>query len=89
MWDLWIRSKTLRTRPSELVGEEDPLAAYNLDGAVMAFGLALEQELDKAGSAAKDAGKAETARTAVLRKWLPESFKASGTTGFRDPAKET
>lgn len=89
MWDLWIRSKHLSVRPSELAGEEEPLAAFNLDNAVLTFGLALEQELEKAGhSPSKEEKKIEAARTRILRKWIPEAFKASTATGFRDPAKE-
>lgn len=84
-----MQARTLRLRPSEIVGEEDRLAAYNLDNAVMAFGLALEQELESAGhTPSKDEKKILAARQRVLRKWLPEAFRASSATGFRDPAKE-
>lgn len=47
MWALYRLAKTLRTRPSELVGLEDPYVAYCLDEAVMVFGDHVTTELEK------------------------------------------
>lgn len=86
MWELYRLAKTWRTRPSELIAVEDELAKFCLDRAVATFGLALENELNSVHfKDDKDGKKAERKRAQILRKWLPETMKASTGTGFRDP----
>lgn len=50
MWSLWTKAKTYHKLPSEVLGEEDNLAAWMLDSAVTWFGITIEnalQERDK------------------------------------------
>lgn len=53
MWQLWRKATTYHKLPSEIFGEDDPLAAWSLDNAVTAFGTLVEnmlQERDEIGS---------------------------------------
>lgn len=49
MWQLWKRSQAFRTRPSELIGLEDPLIAYFLDRGTWFLGTYVEDRVDAAG----------------------------------------
>lgn len=59
---------------------DEPLAAYYLDRAVMAFGSRLELELEKSEQGKKSDTQRAMARGMVLNRWL-------GVTAFADPRK--
>ena len=70
------------------MGEEDPWAAFCIDRCVANFGTALQNELDSVQvKDDKDGHKATAKRSRILRKWLPETAKASSGSGFRDPGR--
>lgn len=53
MWNLWRKAKEFHSTPSRIFGERNPLAAWMLDNAVLAFGTIVEnarQEQDEIGS---------------------------------------
>lgn len=47
MWNLHSLSVTYRQRPSEVIGVDDPWAAYQFDLAVAQFGAWVEGKLDE------------------------------------------
>lgn len=61
-------SKTWRVRPSEIYAITGEFRAYCFDNAVMTFGLALEDALDRVE--AKTAKQVESKRKQVLMRWL-------------------
>ena len=78
-------AKTWSCRPSELLNIEDDYVAYCLDQAVGYFGRALESELEKAGSDAKNEDDAQWKRKRVLDAFLGEEDKPQSGT-YADPA---
>lgn len=71
MWQLWQMSKAYSSRPSELLGIEDPFDAYKLDRAVWHFGTELSAELNKVeGKTDKDIRRKQER---ILKKWIPQS----------------
>lgn len=82
MWEAWSLATQWNTRPSELYGIREELAAYNFDRAVMHFGKHVEAEMHAAAEKAKT-GKAATAKAQqVLNKYLTDPAKGPQ---FRDP----
>jgi hypothetical protein len=73
--------KALGVRPSELLGVDDPYAAFCLDRAVIYFGSTLDAALAKAEGESKNAKQAASKQQMVLNKYL-------GIRKFRDPAGE-
>lgn len=47
MWNLWTKSKTYNQLPSEVLGEEDSIAAWMLDSAITWFGITIENALQE------------------------------------------
>lgn len=91
MWRVWNLAKAYHTRPSELLGVHDGLAAFHLDAAIWSFGSELDAALDEAvnppqkgRSKVKPLSPAQQhLRTmAVLEKWLG----VTGLKKYRDPA---
>jgi hypothetical protein len=80
LWETWHLAKIYKTRPSELLGVHDELAAFYLDRAVATFGSLVENEMHSAGEGKKEK-QAEMARNLVLVKWIPELLKGK----FREP----
>lgn len=70
MWEAWVLSRDLKVRPSELFHISDQLQAYWFDRAVRTFGVALQNDLDRAGMEAKSTRKAEVARLRVMHTWM-------------------
>jgi len=84
LWRAWTLSQAVRSRPSDLYGIEDeygPYVAYCFDNAVVAFGRALEAELDAVEG--KNSKEINRKRDRVLRKWLDMPMK------FRNPGGPT
>lgn len=78
-------SKAMGTRPSAIYGIRErhgTYAEYCFDAAVIAWGSAFENALERAGSTAKTTEAAERAQGTVLRRWL-----GAQATGYRDPAQ--
>lgn len=88
VWLLWIKSKTLHTRPSELLNlEPDGYDAWCLDEAVIYFGLTLEGKLEEAGQKpSKEERKARAARERIMNNILGEDDEKKKTAGYADPA---
>jgi len=87
-WKLYRLAQACNCRPSDLLGVENTYAAYCLDEAIVAFGTALENELETVASAAKTARAAEGAQNFVLERWLKIGMFAEETTEkpkFRNP----
>lgn len=91
MWRLWNLAKAYRTRPSELLGVGDGLAAYHLDSAVQTFGSELDEALRQAVEPQKQGRKKAKPLTPaqqhhrtmdVLERWLG----ITGLKKYRDPA---
>lgn len=78
-------AKTWNCRPSDLLNIQDDYVAYCLDQAVGYFGRTLENELEKAGSDAKNNADAEWKRRAVLDRYLGDNDKPQRGQ-FADPA---
>ena len=70
LWEAWRLAKAYMTRPSEIYGVRDEVAAYSFDKAVYMFGSNLDAELQKAGREAKSDAQANGRRQRVLAKWL-------------------
>lgn len=80
MWEAWRLAKAYRTRPSDLYGVTDELAAWCFNRAVWHFGSALESELQAAVDKAKNENQASFRQQQVLSDWGIGELK------FRDPA---
>jgi hypothetical protein len=83
-----------KTKPSELLYVDDPLAAYYLDRAVFYFGQAYEADIEDAVSDAKSKASAERAAQTVRDRWLrdgdedtPQEESRERPAGFKDPAE--
>jgi len=86
LWLLFQDSKTWSSRPSQLLGVEDPYAAYCIDQAVAYWGRHLESEMDKAERNTKNEDAATRARQAVLDRYMPRPENQKHTGNFSDPA---
>ena len=77
-------AKEYSSRPSQLLGIEDPYSAWCLDDAVYAWGTHVEAELKRATTGAKNEAEAKRKHDAVWNKL----FRGEGgpdTNQFRDP----
>lgn len=83
MWEAWQLANQWGTRPSELYGIREELAAHNFDRAVMYFGTNVEAEMHAAAEKGKTSKAARQKAQQVLNKWLVEPGE---TPRFRDPA---
>jgi hypothetical protein len=79
--------KQLRTRPSEVYGVTDEIAAWSFDRAVQTFGNALENRLREIADDAKNKKSAQMKIEREVDKWLnsdlPEGVIPKGR--FKDP----
>lgn len=82
MWEAWSLATQWQTRPSELYGIRDQLAAHNFDRAVMHFGKHVEAEMRTAAEKAKTDKAARQKAQQVLNKYLAEPGTGPQ---FRDP----
>lgn len=83
---MWNLAKAYQSRPSDLLGLPDKVAAYHLDRAVMHFGTQLDEALEKA----TEQGKRKKPLSAAMRnqkiqetlnRWLGTKEKKR----YRDP----
>jgi hypothetical protein len=81
LWDLYNKAKAYSTRPSVMLGIEDPYVAYCLDSAVFTFGQALKAELE--GIEGKNKNEIKRKQDRVLQKWLdiPKQYRNPGVVG--------
>jgi hypothetical protein len=84
LWEAWQLANQWGTRPSELYGITEALAAHNFDRAVMYFGSHVEAEMHEAAEKAKTNKAAKQKAQQVLNRWLAE--EGDGIPRFRDPA---
>lgn len=70
LWQAWNLSKTWATRPSEIYGISDDVAAYCFDQAVTLFGQSIEAAIAEATEDAKDTPDAKRKAERVLDKWI-------------------
>jgi hypothetical protein len=82
-----------KTKPSELLNVDDPLAAYYLNRAVFYFGQAYEADIEDAVEQAKTKASAERAANTVRDRWLrddedtPQEQSQERPAGYKDPAE--
>ena len=69
-WRLYQLAQACSCRPSDLLGVENTYAAFCLDEAIILYGNALQNELDRVSNNAKTEKAAEGRRQLVLEKWL-------------------
>jgi hypothetical protein len=84
MWTLYQLAKTTRSRPSDLLAVADELAAYFLDKAVTVFGMAIENDIEKA-TQKKSGAAAERAANSVIAKWVVGDDGKADARRFRTP----
>jgi TPP-dependent 2-oxoacid decarboxylase len=78
--------KQLRTRPSEIYGIYDEVAAWSFDHAVQTFGNALESRLHSVTENEKNKSSADRRAQQEMQKWLNSDNPDVVTPGrFRDP----
>lgn len=73
MWLLWRKANQFHKLPSEVFGEDDPLAAWMLDNAVMYFGTIIENMLQERDEIAVGNSKSYAKRY-TLSRLLDETF---------------
>lgn len=82
MWDLFNLAKTLRTRPSDLLGIQHTAVRFYFDRVIVGVGQTIEAEIQTAQKNCKTdtaaAGKAQL----VLNRWL----RTEGRAKYKDPA---
>lgn len=84
VWEAYLLSKSLRTRPSDVYGIRGEFRRYCFDKAVVTFGTALEAALEEVEAKTDKARALKRAR--VLDRWLDRELK------YRNPvatAKKT
>lgn len=89
-WRLFRLARELHCRPSDLLGIKNDYVAFCVDEAIVEFGTALENAIDKATQNAKNNRAAEGRAKHVLEKWLapdpPEGVDApKAAKAFRSP----
>jgi hypothetical protein len=72
MWNLWRKAKEFHSLPSKVFGERDPLAAYMLDNAVLAFGTIIENALMEQHEIGSGQGKKWVKRYTITQLLDPE-----------------
>lgn len=88
VWELWLRSKALRCKPSELVGSYNSIQAFYFDRAVWRWASTVDNQMetaaDNAGKGKKNPEKFRNqARTKVLEKALQTRGQPRK---YKDPA---
>lgn len=73
LWEAWLLSKAVRTRPSDLFAIQGDFRRYIFDKAVATFGTALEAALDEVTG--KTEKSRESKRARVLDRWLDRELK--------------
>ena len=84
MFEAWSLSQRMRVRPSDLFFIDDELTAWCFDRAVVTFGVALENDLEKHMSKAKTDSARRRVHARVMSKWLDDP---NDTGRFRDPGR--
>lgn len=84
MWTLYQLAKSTRSRPSDILAVHDDLAAYCLDRAVVTFGIAVENDIERA-TAEKSGAAAERAANSVIAKWVVSDDGKVDKRRFRAP----
>lgn len=84
LWGAWKLAKAYRCRPSEVFHIDDPLAAYCFDRAVAAFGLTVEDAIEKA-TEGKKANQIEAAAKMALNTWVGHENNVRPKQKFREP----
>lgn len=89
MWQLWQLSKSVQTRPSELIGLLAPYTSYCFDEAVVYLGQYIEVEMEKAS---RPRGKQRKAQRAAEKQQNRASNRLRAILGmeqkFADPTKK-
>lgn len=88
VWELWQRSKALRCKPSDLVGDYNSIEAFYFDRAVWRWASAVDYDIE---TAADNAGKGkkspEKFKQQARLKVLEKALKARGQPQkYKDPA---
>ena len=75
-------AQSYRTKPSDLYGIHDELAAWCFNRAVQRFGMHVQGKLDEATNDAKSDAQAQSARMRVMHRWLgvEQKFKSPTST---------
>lgn len=68
LWSLYRRSQSFSCRPSDLLGLDDPYAAWCLDAACYDFGSALESEISRVEG--KNQKEVDMKVDRLVRRWL-------------------
>lgn len=81
-------ARTWKQKPSDIYNISDPYTAYCFNRAVMTWGLAYEEDLNKAAQNAKNSKAAASAIQVAHQRWMrDESLSAPEVQkGFKDPA---
>ncbi len=87
LWQAWNLAKTWSTRPSEIYGIKDAVAAYYFDQAVTLFGQSLENAIHNATKDAKNDNEAERKANLVMDRWVRQKENA-GPQRYKDPARK-
>lgn len=77
--------KQLRTRPSEIYGIDDELAAWCFDRAIQTFGQALENRLHEIGEKSKNRKSGQMKVMQEIDKWLSSGDTKASRGRYRDP----
>lgn len=85
LWEAWTLSQKWGTRPSEMYGVREEIAAFCFDRAVTMFGQNVENEIHAATKDAKSDREANALAQRVLNYRLKEG--KDKVSGFKDPAK--
>jgi len=82
VWELWNLSKSLQTRPCDLLNVKHPATRFYFDRVIVGVGQSIEAEIEAAQKNCKTdtaaAGKAQL----VLNRWL----RTEGRAKYKDPA---
>ena len=68
-------AKSLRCKPSVVVGIKNEFVAYAFDAAVTRWGTSFDAAVEEAGRSAKTTAEGERAVARVLRRWIPSQRK--------------
>jgi hypothetical protein len=82
VWELFNLAKSLRTRPSDLLGIRHPAVRFYFDRVIVGVGQSIEAEIEMAQRNCKTDSAAAGKAQLVLNKWL----RAEGRAKYKDPA---
>lgn len=83
VWEIWQRSQTFRSKPSELIGLDSPVKAFFFDRALWIFCRKVENEMQEAEGREKNPKLAKAARTRVFNNYIHGGVQPGQ---FKDPA---